>query len=395
MGAGYFDNQLTRHLLGLDEGEIPYNTGTYGWKEPGQRPVPFSLLREEAYDCRLLPFVPQNTYLMQRELALHKLNKQWKIKADSLRTLKKELNQARIDAQSAASNVPLSLPSYTLQLVPKLLYQSNDDRPFPYQFQHFFDPHVLRIRWTRIGRNIVILNAYTNLCLQIKSDGASWDKGMLVGLMMDVAPLSEKDIELLQAFQFLGVPIHSVANFGMLEGYSLEDAHNALLGRRQGKATVQVLFDPSPEFLDGTDDDTLDFETANPNYDKDVFRTDGVTKSRSERRADRIVKEDMEAFGSPNQVMKDLEGTGVDTPSVSVAAPRLPAPEQEPTRDAETSSALRISLGGSIVAQSSSSAPTTTTSAFVSPAWTVSVVSSTSSSSINTCSGSDNSSRQR
>jgi hypothetical protein len=55
---GYFKDPAARALLGLNKGDFLRADGTYGDKELASKPVDFSLLREELYDCRLLPFVP-------------------------------------------------------------------------------------------------------------------------------------------------------------------------------------------------------------------------------------------------------------------------------------------------------------------------------------------------
>ena len=55
--------KLPRHVnslneLGLNEGDFLQADGTYREQELADKPVEFLLLREAAYDRRLLPFVP-------------------------------------------------------------------------------------------------------------------------------------------------------------------------------------------------------------------------------------------------------------------------------------------------------------------------------------------------
>jgi hypothetical protein len=47
---GYFNNQLTRDLLGLEKEEVLLNSGTYGAKEPGRHPVEFTLLHQGDFE---------------------------------------------------------------------------------------------------------------------------------------------------------------------------------------------------------------------------------------------------------------------------------------------------------------------------------------------------------
>jgi hypothetical protein len=56
---GYFNDQLTRDLLGLKNEEFLLNSGTYGAKEPSHHPVEFALLHQGDFEIRLLPFVPR------------------------------------------------------------------------------------------------------------------------------------------------------------------------------------------------------------------------------------------------------------------------------------------------------------------------------------------------
>jgi hypothetical protein len=55
---GYFKDPAARALLGLNKGDFLQADGTYGEKELASKPVDFSLLREESYNHRLLPFMP-------------------------------------------------------------------------------------------------------------------------------------------------------------------------------------------------------------------------------------------------------------------------------------------------------------------------------------------------
>jgi hypothetical protein len=55
---GYFKDLAVRALLGLNKGDFLQADGTYGDKELASNPVDFSLLREELYNRRLLPFMP-------------------------------------------------------------------------------------------------------------------------------------------------------------------------------------------------------------------------------------------------------------------------------------------------------------------------------------------------
>src|SRR5271170_5699302 len=281
--SGYFKDDLTRELLGLEAADHLLHSGSYGHKEPGRAPIDLSLICGGSYDQRLLPFMPKDQYYYERNLAFHHLNGQWIVKADSLRALKEALESSMIKSQQACTPVALSLPSYARVLTPKLrLADPTDGRVFPYQFQVFFTPSAIQARWVRIARIIAILDGFSNLCHRIVDLDSDWKLGAPVGLKVDSPLIIEEDLQLARAYQFLGLPIEGPYTLQDLSQYSLEDAQDTLLGRRASKA-APVLHFKSPAPLDGSDDDGLFFADIFPDFDELLFRSDGTRTTRVDR----------------------------------------------------------------------------------------------------------------
>jgi hypothetical protein len=167
------------------------------------------------------------------------------------------------------------------------LYEGREEDPlFPHQFHPFFTPSATRARWVRIHRVILLLLGFTNLCCRLLDEQSPWEEGEPVGLLVDTNLTSEKERQLLQAYQYLQVPIEGNAPASDLQGYTLEDAQNALLGLRKGKEVPVVSFDAPPNNLLGTDDDGLIWYECNPDYDKAEFEPDGQRKTALVRRED-------------------------------------------------------------------------------------------------------------
>jgi hypothetical protein len=383
---GFFDDQATRSLLGLVDGDVLLSSGTYGLKEPGQRPIQLSTLREDLHDRRLLPFVPKN-FSFESPLDLHEQNHQWLVHANSLHDLKEELNRARAGALAVASDVPLSLPSYARELVPKLLYQERETRSFQYQFQPFFSPSAYRARYARIYRVIALLDAYSNAGHRILSDRADWKLGEPIRIIFDQIHVTSEDLELARAYNYLGVPVLGMPSIEPREHYDMENARDALLGKRQGKATPLISFDPSPEYLEGTNDDALDYCLINPSYDASVFNSDGTRKTAAQRRDDREQAEDEEWSGSLNQMMRDPAGAPASGDART--ADRASSPiTREP-------SALGVTLGEAAGTLPSPLLPHTPSAESSSPSVPPSAFSSASSSNTPHSSGRGSSSRRR
>jgi hypothetical protein len=382
--SGYFDDQVTKTLLGLGAEDPLLSTGTYGLKEPGQRPISLTLLREDIYDRRLLPFVPHE-FSFESALDLHELNHQWHVYANTTRELKEELYQARASALAVASNVPLSLPAYARELLPKFLYRESETRDFQYQLQPFFSPSAIRARWVRIRRVIAMLEAYVNVCSRIESNRAEWKLGEPIGAFVNPDDASPEDLELARAYHYLGVPIVGLPQLEEIEGYGLEDARNALLSRKQGKAAPVKSFSDSPDYLEGTNDDALDYSIINPSFDKNLYNDDGSRKTAAQRRADREDEYEENVFGGPNEMMEDL--TMNARPS---GTPR----HGEETTPADTSSVLGVSLGERTGALHSSRFHQTSSIESSSPSASASAFSSTSSTNTPHSSGQGSSSRR-
>jgi hypothetical protein len=97
------------------------------------------------------------------------------------------------------------------------------------------------------------LLGFTNLCRRLLDEQSPWEEGEPVGLLVDTNLASKKERQLLRAYQYLRVPIEGNAPASDLQGYTLEDAQNALLGSWKGKEVPVVSFDAPPDNLLGTD----------------------------------------------------------------------------------------------------------------------------------------------
>ena len=161
--VGYFDDNATCLLLGLNLGDAVLHSGTYGEKELSVNPIRFSYLRAPMYDQRILPFTPRNHPFTSTAFDMHEQNGQYPVLALTRKNLEEQLNRALLDAQIAGNNASINLPTYALALIPRLKYSvGGDERPFPYQFQVFFSPSAARMRAVRISRVGAILDATTN-----------------------------------------------------------------------------------------------------------------------------------------------------------------------------------------------------------------------------------------
>ena len=84
------------------------------------------------------------------------------------------------------------------------------------------------------------------------------------------------------AYQFLSTPFTTSLNLITVDGYSLKDMRNVLLGCRYGKIVAQLLFDKINKLVN-TDVDVLDFVAVNPQYNPLKYQPDGLCTTRKER----------------------------------------------------------------------------------------------------------------
>ncbi len=280
---GYFDDTATKRLLRLSDEEVLLNSGTYGSKELGQLPIEMSFIRDGDYDQRLTPFVPRHHTYYGNQLTMHQRNGQWFPLAASIMALWNIFSEIVVDALKLAERTGLSLPSYALDLVPRLRYKiSPEDSPLFFQLLPFFSPSALRARWCRIARVTILLEGYINLCTRLLHPDAEWARGIPVGIRFDANSATNEDGKLALAYRFLSTPFTAPLELIAENGYSLEDARNALLGQGYGKRVARLLFDEIDE-LDNTDADALDFVAINPHYNPLKYQPDGLRTTRKER----------------------------------------------------------------------------------------------------------------
>jgi hypothetical protein len=98
-------------------------------------------------------------------------------------------------------------------------------------------------------------------------------------LLVNTNLASEKERQLLRAYQYLQVPIEGNVPASDLQGYTLKDVQNALLGSQKGKEVPVVSFDAPPDDLLGTDDDGLIWYECNLDYDEVEFKPDRQRKT--------------------------------------------------------------------------------------------------------------------
>ena len=337
---GYFNDQATRELLRLSGEDSLLHAGTYGFKEPGQAPIDITWLENGTYDQRLLPFVPRGYRVASP--AFHLQRGQYLVRADARKSLREWLNKALFDSQDLGAKVSLSLPSYALQLVPKLLHPDRSTTmELPYQFQPFFTPSAVRARWVRVHRVIALLEGYINLCQRILAPQEDWKIGSPIGLKLNPKQASDADLQLARAYHFLGLSVEGYTPAETQDAYSLDHAQDALLGRQLGKARSFVSFDTTELELEGTDDDALYYEYIKPDYDQAIYRPDGVKKDRSELRDDiEMAEQDLIQEDPP---ARSENSSPEPAPPYTPAAPtatRLPGPAS-----VGAPPALRVELG--------------------------------------------------
>ena len=193
---GFFKDEATRALLGLNKGDFMTASGTYGAKEMAEYPVDFALARDGSYDQRFLPFVPESRGTMRRpqiELPMH--NRQRKPANRDIKGLKEAFLEAVSRAEKCAARTNLPLPDYAFTLVPRLSYQLTPvDPPFEYQFQCWFAPQAHYARWRRIERVTGLLEGYINACYQLVHPGGSeWPSGKPIGFEPNLADANDDD----------------------------------------------------------------------------------------------------------------------------------------------------------------------------------------------------------
>jgi hypothetical protein len=283
---GFFRDETTRALLGLNKGDFMTASGTYGAKELAEYPVDFALVRDGSYDQRFLPFVPEGRGTMRRpqiELPLH--NKQRKPSNRDIKGLKEDFLEAVSRAEKAATRINIPLPDYTFELVPRLCYQvTPDDLPFEYQFQCWFAPQAHYARWRRIERVTGLLEGYTNACYQFLHPGGSeWPCGKPIGFESNLTDADDGDRDLALAYSFLQIPILLPDSWIIPDDYTLQKAQAAILSDGRGSTTGHRSFIPIAE-LPGDDYDALEFSIVRPNYSEHRYNGDGTRLTKQQRK---------------------------------------------------------------------------------------------------------------
>ena len=128
---------------------------------------------------------------------------------------------------------------------------------------------------------MILLEGYINLCTRLLHPDAEWAQGTPVGIHFDTNSATSEDEMLACTYQFLSTPFTTSLNLITMDGYSLEDVRNALLGCRYGKIVAHLLFDEINELVN-TDVDMLDFVAINPQYNPLKYQPDGLSTMRKE-----------------------------------------------------------------------------------------------------------------
>ena len=287
--SGYFNDSLSRTLLGLTDNEQLLHSGTYGSKEPGQFPTAFSLIREGPRDRRFLPFVPQRYSDSAFPFSMHDRNGQYLVHVKLLQSRREELDRLAKAILDVSADMGRSPPDYLRALIPRVTYEWQSSTMigayqtgFPYQFQPYFTPSANRARWIRIWRLLALGQGFLNLCATAL--GSRTTQQRPTGILLDCSPRDE-DIPLLRAFLRLGVSIEGECPELSLVGFTEVDALQLLLGPRS-EDNLAGAFSPSTE-LEPTDDDGLVWSVFNEDYDKKVYDDFGYAQTRRYRRIER------------------------------------------------------------------------------------------------------------
>jgi hypothetical protein len=337
---GYFDDEATRKLLGLEMGTVPLHSGTYGDQEPGAKPVKFSLLRQRLPDVVFLPFVPKNHWFHYTPISMHETNRQYLVHKEARRELDRLLSKALIDAQAGAKETGLLIPDYARHLVPKLRYKKGGDgEPFFYQFQIFFSPSAHRIRAARIGRVCAILDALSNVVQTLQGDPGEYEKGNPVGILWDVDELTDDDLQLLTAYRSMDVSVEGSLPEGLPPLVSVEQARMILFGKSKERAVTTKIDDK--DSLSDDDDDALYYARIQPDHDDQGFNADGKRKTVQERQ-----DEAEEAAAQEYIAEREEAATNREEPTPMDVDPAPPYSPPEPgSREPFGTSALQVSLG--------------------------------------------------
>ena len=203
--------------------------------------------------------------------------------------------------------------------------------------------------------------AFTNLGHRILADRKEWKYGEPVGIKVPAGHnLTQDQISLLHAYHYLGATIELDGDLPPLDlatEYSYTDASAALVGKLPGGTEPQRVVEDCPDWLDGLDEDALQYSAVCPDYDKNEFDEDGIQLTAQGRRDRRELE------------MEELESGRYDYMAVDPAGNVYPTPR----------SSLGVSLGAA-VSGARSSALSTPVATSASPAMTTSGYSSASSS---------------
>ena len=225
-------------LLGVDEGVVPLHMGTYGEAEPGVKPVKLSLLHDKSYDRLLLPFVPKNHWVQCTPISIYEKIQQYAVHLEARRELGWLFSKVLVDMQISMKNTGLNLPSYMHHLVLRLLYKTRgDEEPFFYQFLIFFSPSAHRIQATRIGQVCTMLDALSNLAQALQRDPGEWEKGLPIGIKVDLEELVEEDQTHLVTYRSLDVPVEGPIPDNLPSLVSAEQARVMLFRKSKDRAT--------------------------------------------------------------------------------------------------------------------------------------------------------------
>jgi len=130
--------------------------------------------------------------------------------------------------------------------------------------------------------------AFTNLSQRILLDCKEWKYGDPVGLKVQKGHIvSENELSLLQAYHFLGAPIEAFDDLPPLiltENYSYSNASAALVGKLLEGSGLQRFVEKSPEWIDGLDDEALNFSLIHFEYDKLEYNQDGIRLTSREKK---------------------------------------------------------------------------------------------------------------
>ena len=199
--------------------------------------------------------------------------------------IKETLERLCIEAEGIACRTTLPLPEYTYQILPLLLYKlTSTSGALEFQFQPWFDPEALHVRWHRIEHVAGQLKGYINIGHRLLNpESRTWRYGEPVGVELDSDTADPQDRNLALAYDFFAVPISLLPEWHSPKNYTLLDARKAFLDNVLPPASLRFTF-PIITELPEDHYDGLTFSVVHPQYSEARYNADGTRTTKQQRK---------------------------------------------------------------------------------------------------------------